>query len=322
MSLLPFFRRPPKKLAAEHPYDINVPDFWIDHPEAEKLIDKYVPRDEPELRAAVAKFISQGFTVLPAAVSHAVIDQYLAEFEQGVQNGGFIMSHPAKGYAPYDPAERYKPLTKVLDLYVKFPVAVDLVFAPMITRFLWTVFQVEPMAFQGLHFEVGSTQDVHNDSAYVVVENNPLHFIASWIALEDIEEGSGELVYYPGSHKLKDYLYQGKFKNWNAERDGNENHKRHLAYLHEESKRLGLKLEAFRPRKGDVLLWHANLAHGGGPITRPQSTRRSHVTHYCPVTDTPHYFNYLPPERKVKRQVKAGCHVSSLFYEIPKRLSP
>jgi hypothetical protein len=303
-------------LSCEHPYPINIPDFWVDRPGAESLIPRYVARRDTELRDALKKFIRDGYTVLPGAVEHAAIDRYLADFEKAVVDGSFIMAHPAKGYAPYDPAERYAPLTKVLDAYIPCPSAIELVFSPKIHAFLSTVFQQEPMAFQGLHFEVGSTQALHNDSAYVVIDDNPLHFTAAWVALEDIVEGSGELIYYPGSHKLKDYLYAGNCKHFEYARDGMEPHARHLAYLHEESKRQGLQLESFRPKKGDVLLWHANLAHGGGSITKPGSTRRSHVTHYCPVTGTPHYFGCLPPERRVKKQVKPGCHVTSMMYAI------
>ena len=33
-------------------------------------------------------------------------------------------------------------------------------------------------------------------------------------------------------------------------------------------------------QKGDVLVWHANLIHGGEPQTNPESTRKSMVFHY------------------------------------------
>ncbi len=36
----------------------------------------------------------------------------------------------------------------------------------------------------------------------------------------------------------------------------------------------------FTARAGDVLFWHHNLLHGGSPIARPDSTRRSLVAHY------------------------------------------
>jgi hypothetical protein len=37
----------------------------------------------------------------------------------------------------------------------------------------------------------------------------------------------------------------------------------------------------FAARRGDVLVWHADLAHGGNPVSR-DITRKSVVTHCCP----------------------------------------
>ena len=38
--------------------------------------------------------------------------------------------------------------------------------------------------------------------------------------------------------------------------------------------------EVFLPKKGDVIIWHANLIHGGAPVTDPSLTRKSMVVHY------------------------------------------
>lgn len=48
------------------------------------------------------------------------------------------------------------------------------------------------------------------------------------------------------------------------------------------SARMGLEQKTFRPRKGDVLIWSADLVHGGSPVTDPSLTRKSLVGHYCP----------------------------------------
>ncbi|MDP4826042.1 MAG: hypothetical protein NWR73_00025, partial [Flavobacteriales bacterium] len=34
------------------------------------------------------------------------------------------------------------------------------------------------------------------------------------------------------------------------------------------------------PKKGDILLWHANLLHGGSKLIDPSKTRKSMVCHY------------------------------------------
>jgi hypothetical protein len=48
----------------------------------------------------------------------------------------------------------------------------------------------------------------------------------------------------------------------------------------------------FAPRRGDVLIWSADLVHGGSSEMDPDSTRRSLVTHYCPVDREPEYFAF------------------------------
>ena len=45
-------------------------------------------------------------------------------------------------------------------------------------------------------------------------------------------------------------------------------------------------------KKGDILVWHADLAHGGSPVKRPELTRQSLVGHFCPQSAEPLYFSY------------------------------
>lgn len=70
------------------------------------------------------------------------------------------------------------------------------------------MFERPAVGFQSLYFRWGSQQAVHQDTAFVKV-SSPMEFAASWIALEDIKSGSGELEYYIGSHRLDDYCFTG-----------------------------------------------------------------------------------------------------------------
>src|SRR5262245_27168858 len=55
--------------------------------------------------------------------------------------------------------------------------------------------------FQTLNFPVGTQQHYHTDSVHF--SSVPERFMCGvWVALEDISEDSGPLVYYPGSHRL------------------------------------------------------------------------------------------------------------------------
>jgi len=148
------------------------------------------------------------------------------------------------------------------------------------------LFEAPPKAFQGLTFWNGSQQDIHKDTAYVKIDSNPMNLAASWLALEDISVGTGEREYYVGSHRAPDFLFGGTSK-W-MESHGAE-HPKFLASLHEDAATYGHARKSFIAKAGDILIWHADLAHGGSKILNPSLTRKSLVTHFCPVQDEPFY---------------------------------
>ena len=123
---------------------------------------------------------------------------------------------------------------------------------------------------------------MHQDSAFVRV-SSPLE-LAAWVALEDVSAGSGELEYFVGSHHLEDYLFEGRFK-WMPFRSGE--YEAFIQSLRERSQARGLERRRFLPRKGDALIWSADLVHGGSRDAQAGVTRKSLVTHYCPVACSP-----------------------------------
>jgi hypothetical protein len=287
--------------------------LWIDKPAAEEVLTSL--ETDPatsEVARQLRHFHQFGYCIMPNAVPADLIDQYVAEYKQLIAAEKLKISlglnlHPAKD------ADLLVPLTKLLDVHFFSAAGQNIAFSPPIRIFLEKLFREPALAFQSLHFETGSTQAVHNDTAYVVLDE-PKSLCASWVALEDIQPGTGELVYYPGGHRFGEFLYPGEKKSWNAKDDGHAIHDHHLQWLHQRAKELGIELQTFRPKKGDALMWHADLPHGGGPISAPNSTRRSLVTHYCPVHCTPHYFQFLEVARHQKKQVDAGGYISSFYY--------
>ena len=62
-----------------------------------------------------------------------------------------------------------------------------------VMEFLAAIFDGRPEAFQGLTFVWnGSQQAIHKDTAYVKIDTSPMHLAATWLALEDIQPGTGE----------------------------------------------------------------------------------------------------------------------------------
>jgi phytanoyl-CoA hydroxylase len=123
--------------------------------------------------------------------------------------------------------------------------------------------------------------------------DRPLELAACWIALEDIQLGSGELMYAPGSHRYPDFDFGSGRKHFDANLARPEAHHRWSLDLVARAQAAG-GVSTFLARKGEILIRHADLAHGGSPVARPELTRQSLVGHFCPRSARPNYFNCLP----------------------------
>jgi hypothetical protein len=102
-----------------------------------------------------------------------------------------------------------------------------------------------------------------------------------WIALEDIDSDNGPLVYYPGSHALPIFTNEhiGRNPAWGASRPYTQYPAFEKAW-EAIVESLDLKPLQFHARKGQALIWAANLLHGGSAQNDLKRTRHSQVTHY------------------------------------------
>jgi hypothetical protein len=237
-------------------------------------------------------WIEKGYVVFDQAVPHALIDRVLADVEEAWkgrwpsvrvehQDGNEMKISPIR-------AELRGKRTKILDLNAVSEAAIQATFAAPVRRFLALLFERPALAFQTLVFEQGTAIPLHQDTAFVGVKS-PLELCASWIALQDVVPNSGELQYYVGSHRIEERLFDDKYKLMPI---GFPQPELYLQSLHDRSRALGLELVKFRPRKGDALIWHAELIHGGASERDPHAMRRSLISHYCPTDVEPGYFSY------------------------------
>ncbi|MGO9991025.1 MAG: phytanoyl-CoA dioxygenase family protein [Steroidobacteraceae bacterium] len=247
-----------------------------------------------ELSVEIFKFVRDGYLVIKKAVPPTLIDevnQQIDAFWRFPPVGLKIETFEPDGnlrLLPPDVSLR-QGRTKMLDAFAYSAAIRQAIAAPKVMEFLSALFEDKPKAFQSLTFWNGSQQAMHKDSAYVKVDSSPMHMAATWLALEDVSPGSGELEYYIGSHRAPDYLFGGVYK-WMDNHV--QEHDAFLSSLHADAETHGHVKGTFRANKGDVLIWHADLAHGGSPITAPGATRRSLVTHFTGASDEPFYRRY------------------------------
>lgn len=247
--------------------------------------------------ALLEAWIRDGYVILKGALSSEVLERAARDLERAYSDEPtgtiFDCVDALPRISTYLPHHREVP-AKALDTHWLFSTTRDAIFAPALVDFIQSVFERRPMATQTLGFWRGSQQDCHQDSAYVSYTLN-MHFCASWIAFEDVTPGAGELFYYPGSHKLPDYTYPDGLKNiidsgrLYPDAPISTAISDHTAHLPGRAEAVGLKRQTFLAKAGDALIWSADLAHGGMPIST-EVTRKSLVTHYVPAELTPLYF--------------------------------
>ncbi len=214
---------------------------------------------DPVRRDRVRRFADDGYLQFP-------LD--MPEFER-------IADEILSGMAP----EHERLGNRIQDAWQHSAAVRSLATAPEIMTTLRDLYGREPIPFQTLNFRQGSEQRAHSDVVHF--NSMPHRFLAGvWVALEDVSEslGNGPLFYYPGSHRLPiielhDLGVAGGYRGRDARYAVYEDFVEELMATAE------LPRVVIEAKRGDVLIWSANMVHGGLPITTPGSTRQTQVTH-------------------------------------------
>lgn len=133
--------------------------------------------------------------------------------------------------------------------------------------------------FQSVNFVRGSEDPAHSD--FFHMSTYPYgYLLAVWIALEDIDATNGPIYYYPGSHKLPYVMTKDFYHGENRWLLGKDIKKHYAKAIKEVIENNPLEKRLFTASKGDVIIWHANLLHGGEKVLDSSRTRKSMVMHY------------------------------------------
>jgi hypothetical protein len=215
---------------------------------------------------------NDGLIVLPRLITEEQVTRHLALVAA-------VRAEVPNGRDEYGLGDR------IGQLHQKLPELIDTVASERLLAFLKYALEDEPLVFASLNFERGTQQEVHVDLIYFCTE--PLHaMVGVWIALEDISIDAGPLFYHLGSHHWP-FEYQSDVHSDGVDVSrpaaGAELGSRAKAWLERLASRVAERGSPKKPmvlRKGDAVVWHARLAHGGMPRVAPELSRKSVVYHF------------------------------------------
>ena len=185
--------------------------------------------------------------------------------------------------------------SRLQDAWTAFPEIREVALNNKILSILQCLFDSTPKPFQTLNFHKGTEQDVHSDTVHF--NSEPFGLMCGvWVALEDIGSLQGPLLYYPGSHRLPE-LTDDMF-DFTIE---TKNYFKIIEYWKSRIEEFSFATKEAHLKKGQAIIWHGNLLHGGSPQIERDMSRDSQVTHYyfegakpwrplCSKENKKHYF--------------------------------
>jgi hypothetical protein len=246
------------------------PKPWLDRDGWPQQIE-----DLPVEQAALCRqWAETGYVILPKLIPESLLDTVWQAYEQSIQRG--IVTLAPESAADGDrlpgrflnPHKRVRPFCRVAK-------------HPELLNWLQRLLGHPVKLLQTIASHKGSQQAAHSDSIHMTTY--PLGYLAAaWIAFEDIHPDCGPLEFYPGSHRLP-YVFSRDLQ-ISVDDMKNEGYTTYRARYEPFVKGLiaehRLRPDYFEARKGDALIWHANLLHGGSQRRDLRLTRKALVGHY------------------------------------------
>lgn len=221
---------------------------------------------------------------------------------EAFENDGFVVIETNIPESVLDQAsEDVRPIldraSRVQDAWQKSKAVRRIATWPSLLTTLRELYGRPPKPFQTLNFQMGTEQEIHSDTVHF--NSMPQGLMCGvWVALEDISDAQGPLIYYPGSHKWPEYTLRdveeaGYFKRGLFDElltFGNRlgvpphqqgpHYKEYERFIADKVRASGIKPGYGTIKKGQAIVWASNLHHGGSPQRDKSLTRKSQVSHY------------------------------------------
>jgi hypothetical protein len=272
---------------------------WTDRPDALARIEAEQSRGrfDAQLAGWLRDWVQNGYVIVDDTVSHQDIDAmnrdldrlwtsrlprpglHIYDLHERDDEPVQTLTHAKLLRVPADRRARMRDASqwRTHSFYRYSLAALRLFRNRRLRRLVSTIFGQPARPFASINFQYGSGQALHQDMAvFHIYPHN--YLIGAWLACEDISREAGPLLYLPGSHRAPFFSGFTDYPQTNLRTVSAAQTAAYQRYVQDLVTRYPQR--EFLARKGQVLLWHGMLLHGGSPIEQPERTRRSFVIHY------------------------------------------
>jgi hypothetical protein len=245
----------PRSVAPEH-------TMWLDLPWDQVIRDDRYTSLDAATQGAIRHYYDEGYWRIDALFDADELDRVFGAYQAARDAGRLSIGQMdgVRGPRHLDP-QRFVPEINELFADRRLMVWID--------RFMGRA----SIPFQTIVGEWGTAQEIHTDAIHQTTF--PLGFhVSAWLACEDIPLEAGALFFYPRSHRLS-YALANDCGITPGPDHGDQYRSKYIPHIERVVEQHGLKREVFLARKGDVLMWHHNLLHGGSPIVDGSLTRKA-----------------------------------------------
>ena len=220
-----------------------------------------------------------GYVVLRGLIEHSVIDAFTVQYERIKRSRTFIYYSQSIHRAIRPELNEYGFIRESIQnptrigLFRRFSDTIKQcrIYHEAVTDALTALDgHKQHVSWQDMFFDLSTGTIEHADGWYLDTDP-PGSLVGAWFALENIDKRAGPFFVMPGSHRVPP-LDRARYP------------------LHEEFRRATLEMvdeHGFKPLgmpidKGDVILWHPFLVHGGFSNRDPRFSRKSLTSHFFP----------------------------------------
>lgn len=300
---------------ARHEYKVITPEVfltdspepWIDNPANE--IDDYLALTgqfpDSSLRARLELWRSHGYVVLRNALSPEAIDAALDDLNEFLTNASdyqwpleVLGNHTDSGSV--HPAIFDTPGVKIVQPHCLSKALALASVNQQAVGFISNILGGPVAVLQSQAFLRGTNQPVHIDWPYINAQRKLPYLVVGWVCLEDTHPSAGPVTLFPGGHDQKltgifDWGGGQLTMSANSTRTASD----FVSYVTDRMQSANIRPEPQLLRRGDILLWHANMPNGEIEIQDTSLTRRAMLVHYTNASNLPPEFR--PPFAEVRQ---------------------